>query len=62
MRYSFDDDLLDTGPDTFAVFQFGQGSVTLSTMYRFSGYRSVEIRDVPGDKSFPELQGYFPLR
>jgi hypothetical protein len=62
VRYSFDDDLLDTGPDTFSVFQFGQGSVTLSTMYRFSGYRSVEIRDVPGDKSFPELQGYFPLR
>jgi len=62
VRYSFDDDLLDTGPDTFSVFQFGQGSVTLSTVYRFSGYRSVEIRDVPGDKSFPELQGYFPLR
>ena len=62
MRYSFDDDLLDTGPDTFSVFQYGQGSVRLSTMYRFSGYRSVEIRDAAGDKDFPELQGYFPIR
>jgi tetratricopeptide (TPR) repeat protein len=62
VHYSFDDDLVDTGPDTFSVFQSGQGSVTLSTVYRFSGYRSVEIRDIPGDKDFPELQGYFPLR
>jgi hypothetical protein len=62
VRYSFDDDLLDTGPDTFSVFQAGQGTVRLSTVYRFSGYRSVEIRDVAGDKDFPELQGYFPVR
>jgi len=62
VRYSFDDDLLDTGPDTFSVFQSGKGSVRLSLVYRFSGYRSVEIRDVPGDGDFPELQGYFPLR
>jgi len=62
VRYSFDDDLLDAGPDTFSVFQFGQGSVTLSTLHRFSGYRSVELRDIPGDRCFPELQGYFPLR
>ncbi len=62
VRYSFDDDLLDTGPDTFSVFQFGRGSVRLSTAQRFSGYRSVEIRDVAGDGDFPELQGYFPVR
>src|SRR5258708_1800122 len=62
VSYSFDDDLVDAGPDTFSVFQFGQGSVTLSTVHRFSGYRSVEIRDIPGDLSFPELQGYFALR
>jgi hypothetical protein len=62
VHYSYDDDLVDTGPDTFSVYQSGQGSVTLSTVYRFSGYRSVEIRDVPGDGKFPELQGYFPLR
>ena len=62
VRYSFDDDLIDTGPDTFSVFQSGKGSVRLSTAYRFSGYRSVEIRDIAGDKDFPELQGYFPVR
>ena len=62
VRYSFDDDLIDTGPDTFAVFQSGKGSVRLSLVYRYSGYRSVEIRDIPGDRDFPELQGYFPLR
>ncbi|HTP33744.1 MAG TPA: hypothetical protein VMJ75_16310 [Candidatus Acidoferrales bacterium] len=62
VRYSFDDDLVDTGPDTFSVSQFGRGSVRLSTVYRFSGYRSVEIRDVAGDRNFPELQGYFPIR
>jgi len=62
VRYSFDDDLVDTGPDTFSIFQFGQGSVTLSTLHRYSGYRSVELRDIPGDHAFPELQGYFPLR
>jgi tetratricopeptide (TPR) repeat protein len=62
VRYTFDDDLIDTGPDTFRVFESGKGSVKLSTLQRFSGYRSVEIRDVAGDKDFPELQGYFPVR
>ena len=62
VRYSFDDGALEAGPDTFSVFQFGQGTVTLSALNRFSGYRSVELRDIPGDHSFPELQGYFPLR
>ena len=62
VQYSFDDNALDTGPDTFTVFQKAKGSVRLTTQNRFSGYRSIEIRDVAGDKDFPELQGYFPLR
>jgi tetratricopeptide (TPR) repeat protein len=62
VRYTFDDDLVDTGPDTFTVFQSGKGSVRLSTLQHFSGYRSVELRDVARDKDFPELQGYFPVR
>ena len=62
VRYSFDDELIDAGPDTLSVFQFGKGSVKLSTLYHFSGYRSVQIRDVAGDRDFPELQGYFPTR
>jgi tetratricopeptide (TPR) repeat protein len=62
VQYSFDDGLLDTGPDTFTVFQKAKGSVRLNTQNRFSGYRSIEIRDVAGDKDFPELQGYFAAR
>jgi hypothetical protein len=60
--YSFDDGLVDTGPDTFAVIENGRGSVALSSAYRFSGYYAVEIREVAGDGDFPELQGYFPER
>jgi hypothetical protein len=62
VSYSFDDGLTDTGPDTFAVFQNASGHVRLSSQIRYSGYRSIELRDVAGDKDFPELQGYFPQR
>jgi hypothetical protein len=62
VRYSFDDGLTDTGPDTFAVFQHAKGRVRLSSEFRNSGYRSIELRDVAGDGDFPELQGYFPER
>jgi hypothetical protein len=62
VQYSFDDGSVETGPDTFAVFQKARGSVRLDQSNRFSGYRSIEIRDVAGDKDFPELQGYFPLQ
>lgn len=61
VAYSFDDDPA-TGPDTFAVYRQGRGHVRLSQAYRLSGWRSVEIRDVPGDGAFPELQGYFPAQ
>lgn len=65
--YSFDDDVA-TGPDTFAVWQGarhtkgGRGRVSLQGAFHVSGRRSVELRDVPGDGDFPELQGYFPVR
>jgi hypothetical protein len=59
--YSFDDDNVATGPDTFAVYRAAKGHVGLSTALRLSGYRSVEIRDTAGDGDFPELQGYFPI-
>jgi hypothetical protein len=61
VRYSFDDDV-ETGPDTFAVFERAKGSVKLVSTYRYSGYRSVELRDVVGDHDFPELQGCFSPR
>jgi tetratricopeptide (TPR) repeat protein len=60
VRYGFDDDAVETGPDTFAVFRAAHGRVGLSSTFRLSGYRSVEIRDVPGNGDFSELQGYFP--
>ena len=62
VSYSFDDDNVATGPDTFRVFNYAKGNVNLTSTYCHSGYRSVEIRDAAGDKAFPELQGYFPLR
>ena len=62
VSYSFDDNTLTTGPDTFRIFQNARGFVRLSSANRFSGYRSIEIHDVAGDKDFPELQGYFPAR
>jgi len=62
VSYSFDDGGLDTGPDTVAVFQHSRGRVRLTSDFRYSGSRSVEIREVAGDGAFPELQGYFPLR
>jgi hypothetical protein len=65
--YSFDDDVA-TGPDTFAVWQGarhnkgGRGRVRLSESFHLSGHRAVELKDVPGDGDFPELQGYFPVQ
>lgn len=62
VSYSFDDSLVDTGPDTFSVFRNARGNVQLSSGFQVSGHRSVEIRDVAGDGDFPELQGYLPVR
>lgn len=61
VSYSWDDGKIDTGPDTFSVFRNARGNVQLSSTFRASGYQSVEIRDVAGDRDFPELQGYFPV-
>ncbi|NIP30060.1 MAG: hypothetical protein GTN99_03175, partial [Candidatus Dadabacteria bacterium] len=42
VSYSFDDDNIETGPDTFKVFENGKGCVDLIDSYRFSGYNSVQ--------------------
>jgi hypothetical protein len=60
--YHFDDEDLATGPDTFRIIQSTKGSVQLSSRYRYSGFRSMEIRSIAGDPDFPELQGYIPLQ
>ena len=59
--YSFDDEV-PTGPDTFRIFQYSKGTVRLTSAYHVSGYRAIELRDVAGDKSMPEIQGYFPVQ
>ena len=62
VSYSFDDERLDTGPDTFRIFEHSRGRVRLSPEFRYSGYYAVEIRDAADDGGFPELQGYFPMQ
>ena len=57
--YDFEEEAVETGPYTLMVFEGAKGSVSLSSLYRYSGYRSVEIKDVAGDGKFAELQGFF---
>jgi hypothetical protein len=60
VSYSFDDGRVETGPDTFIVFEHAKGRVDLSEDVYVTASESVVIEDVPGDGEFPELQGYFP--
>jgi tetratricopeptide (TPR) repeat protein len=60
--YDFESDGIETGPYTVSIFEGASGSVSLSSLYRYSGFRSVEIRDVAGDGEFAELQGFFSDR
>jgi tetratricopeptide (TPR) repeat protein len=60
VSYSFDDGTVETGPDTFVVFEHANGRVDLSEDFYVTPYSSVVIEDVPGNGAFPELQGYFP--
>ncbi len=62
LNFSFEDAELKPNRNNFSIFESGKGSVRQSTRYHYSGYHSLEIIDTPGDKQFPELQGYFPLR
>jgi hypothetical protein len=59
--YGFDEDA-PAGPDTFRIFQYSKGTVRLTSAYHVSGTRAIELRDVAGDKSMPEIQGYFPVQ
>ncbi len=57
--FDFEGDAVETGPYTLIAYEDARGSVRLTTRYRLSGFRSVEIRDVAGDGEFAELQGFF---
>lgn len=61
--YTFDEgSTLDSGPDTFRVFEEARGRVTRTTHFRFSGEHSLELRDVARNGDFPELMGFFDRR
>ena len=57
--FDFEGEAVETGPYTLIAYEDAKGSVRLTTRYRLSGFRSVEIRDVAGDGEFAELQGFF---
>ncbi len=57
--FDFEGEAVETGPYTLIAYEDAKGSVQLTTRYRLSGFRSVEIRDVAGDGEFAELQGFF---
>ena len=57
--FDFEGEAVETGPYTLIAYEDARGSVRLTTRYRLSGFRSVEIRDVAGDGEFAELQGFF---
>ncbi len=59
VHYDFEEDDIETGPYTLWIFEGAKGSVSLSSSFRYSGFRSVEIRDHAGDGEFAELQGFF---
>jgi tetratricopeptide (TPR) repeat protein len=58
-HYDFEGDDIETGPYTLWIFEGAKGNVSLSTSFHHGGFRSVEIRDKPGDGEFAELQGFF---
>ena len=60
VSYSFDDGRVETGPDTFIVFEYAKGRVDLSEDVYVTAPESVVIEDVPDNGAFPELQGFFP--
>lgn len=57
--FDFDGDEVETGPYTVIAYEHARGTVNLTTRFRYSGTRSVEITDVAGDGEFAELQGFF---
>ena len=62
-RYGFDDHSLPTVADGFFLFENARGSVDPTDEEKFSGYRSLELREAPLDHEFVELQAIIdPVR
>lgn len=60
LNYNFDSIDIDSGPDTFELFERGTSEVSLSSEFSFRGGHSLHIQDYIENSSFPEFQGYFP--
>lgn len=60
INYNFESVEIDSGPDTFELFEASTSEVSLSSRFAFRGSRSLHIQDYVENSSFPEFQGYFP--
>ena len=60
VSYNFDYDVLDSGPDTYQIFQHKNAKAEISAEYASGGYASAHLTDEAKDGDFVELQGYFP--
>ncbi|MCH9649658.1 MAG: hypothetical protein K0U98_15570 [Deltaproteobacteria bacterium] len=49
-----------SGPDTFRIFEHSTGRVDLSQSFRWSGFRSLRVREEPENGCFSEFLGFFP--
>jgi hypothetical protein len=60
INYNFESIEIDSGPDTFELFEASTSEVSLSSRFAFRGRHSLHIQDYVENSSFPEFQGYFP--
>lgn len=58
-RYAFDDGSLPTAQESFFLIENAKGFVDPSVEEKFSGYRSLELKEEPLDGDFVELQAVF---
>lgn len=60
IRYDFESVEIDSGPDTFELFEANSAEVSLSSQFAFRGGYALHLQDQSGNQDFPEFQGYFP--
>ena len=56
VQYGFDG-TLPSATEGFYIFENSRGFVEPTSAVKFSGYRSLELQEAPGDGNFVELQG-----
>ena len=60
VSYSFDDGRVETGPDTFIVFEYAKGRVDLSEDVYVTAPESVVIEATCRHPRVPGAAGFFP--